>query len=277
MKKLLLLCGLLSAVLAAAQAFDPAVYEEISLSGFIRWKDGYSGEEERKFKIPVLYSSAADLKMVFTDSGLEEELAFESENSWPAMTSGQKITIYFTARGPWVWDRHLEALDYGGGRLARADGTETLVQAEGGQAKPGDVPASPVRASGQSRVPAANPTPDEIASSRESPPERAAPEPADFDYGRAPRISPRRIVVHISGQTPRQGRYYRLQVGSYSVRGNATRVANSLKNAGLNPAFEEYQNNVRVVLPQIPGEEVVETARKIGGAGFSDVWCREEP
>jgi hypothetical protein len=66
-------------------------------------------------------------------------------------------------------------------------------------------------------------------------------------------------------------------VGSYSVRGNATRAAGSLQKAGLNPAFEEYHSNVRVVLSRVPGEDVVETARKIGGAGFSEVWCREEP
>jgi hypothetical protein len=276
MKKLMLLCCLWGIGLGsiAAQSFNPAIYEEISLSGFAGWKDDHAGEEERRFKIPVLYSSRADLMMVFTDSGLEEELAFETETPWPSMTSGQKVTIYFTARGPWVWDRQLDAMDYGGGRLTLANGTRTLVQTEGGQANPDDVPASQPRA--PARVPAANPTPDEIASSRESPPEGPPPS-TDFDYGKAPQISPRRIVVHVSGQAPRQGRYYRLQVGSYSVRGNATRVANSLKNAGLNPAFEEYQHNVRVVLPQIPGEDVVETARKIGSAGFSDVWCREEP
>ncbi|MDR2343534.1 MAG: SPOR domain-containing protein, partial [Spirochaetaceae bacterium] len=108
--------------------------------------------------------------------------------------------------------------------------------------------------------------------------EAILPGSTGFNYGRAPQVgSPLRIVVHISGKTPRHGRYYRLQIGSFSVRGNATRAADSLKNAGLNPAFEEYQSNVRVVLPRVPGEDVVETARKIGGAGFSDVWCREEP
>jgi rare lipoprotein A len=66
-------------------------------------------------------------------------------------------------------------------------------------------------------------------------------------------------------------------VGSYSIPGNAARAADRLKKSGLSPAFERYQNNVRVVLPGVPGEEVVETARKIGVAGFFEVWCREEP
>jgi hypothetical protein len=272
MKKLMLLCGLAGIVLgsAAAQTFNPANYEEISLSSFTGWKNGYSGEEGRQFKIPVLFSSGIGDRIVFTDPGLEEKIEFEAEKPWPAMTSGQKLTIYFTAQGPWIWDRRLEALDYGGGRLALASGTGTLAQGE--QPGPAVPPVSPAP------VPAANPTPDEIASSRESPPEGSSQGSTDFNYGRAPQTaSPRRIVVHVSGQAPRRGRYYRLQVGSYAVRGNAARVANSLKNAGLYPAFEEYRNNVRVVLPQVPGEDVVETARKIGIAGFSDVWCREEP
>jgi hypothetical protein len=277
MKKLMLLCGLAIAVLgsAAAQTFNPAAYEELSLSGFTDWKSSYSGGEVRKFKIPVLYSSHSDLRIVFTDPGLEEEIEFETEKTWPAMTIGQKLTIYLTIQGPWIWDRRLDAMDYGNGRFVLAEGNGALAQAaENGQVN--ESPASPPVLSSQTKVPAANPTPDEIASSREIPQETVPS--AGFDYGKAPQVgSPQRIVVHISGKSPLQGRYYRLQVGSFSVRGNATRAANTLKNAGLNPAFEEYQDKVRVVLPQVPGEDVVETARKIGGAGFSDVWCREEP
>jgi hypothetical protein len=142
----------------------------------------------------------------------------------------------------------LDAVDYGNNRLVQADGS--------------------------AGIPVTSPAPAGIASSRET-----APDPADggFDYGRAPRVGPRQVMVQISGNPPLEGRYYRLQVGSFSVRGNATRAANSLREAGLTPAFEEYRNNVRVVLSRIAGKDVVETARKIGSAGFTEVWCREEP
>ena len=279
MKKLMLLCGVAITVLgsAAAQSFNPASYEELSLSGFTEWKSAYSSGEARKFKIPVLYSSFSDLKIVFTDPGLEEEIEFETEKTWPPMTSGQKLTIYFTVQGPWIWDRRLDAMDYGNGRLVLAEGAGALAQAAE-SSRINENPASPPAPSSRTGVPSANPSSDEIASSREIPPEAVHPGSPGFDYGRAPQTAgPQRIVVHISGKPPLQGRYYRLQVGSFSVRGNAARAADSLKNAGLNPAFEEYQDKVRVVLPQVPGEDVVETARKIGGAGFSDVWCREEP
>jgi hypothetical protein len=169
------------------------------------------------------------------------------------MTSGQKVTVYFSAQGPWVWDRQLDAVDYGNNRLVQADGSAA------GDSDPAGIPVT-------------SPTPAEIASSRET-----APDSAGFDYGRAPQVGPRQVMVQISGNPPLEGRYYRLQVGSFSVRGNATRAANSLREAGLTPAFEEYRNNVRVVLSRIPGEDVVETARKIGSAGFTEIWCREEP
>jgi hypothetical protein len=269
MKTSILLCGLLIAVLGplAAQTFDPDAYEELSLSGFTGWKNSYTEKEPRKFKIPVLYSSQTGGRIIFTDSSLEEELEFDTEKAWPVMTSGQKLTIYLTAQGPWVWDRRLDAMEYGSGRLV-------LAGEPGAPAQDNSRNDSPPALSNQAGIPATNPTPDEIASSKEEVP----PGPPVFDYGTAPQVGgPQRIAVHITGKTPVKGRCYQLQVGSFSVRGNAARAANSLKSVGLNPVFEEYRNNVRVVVPNISGENVVEEIRKIGSAGFSEVWCREEP
>jgi hypothetical protein len=267
MKKLVLACGLLSVILGplAAQTFRPEAYEEETLSGFTTWRESYTGEEPRKFKISALYSSGDDGSLLFRDPGLEGEITFDVEDPWPRMTSGQKVALYITAQGPWVWDRSLDAVDYGNGRLVQAGGIETLAQGRE-TARPENRP--------QPGVPVTSPGPDEIASSQETPQEGNA----GIDYGKAPRVgSPRRVVVRISGKAPVEGRHYRLQVGSYSVSGNASRAAESLRRAGLSPSFEQYQNYIRVVLPRVPGGEVVETAQKIGGAGFSDIWCREEP
>jgi hypothetical protein len=287
MKKFLLFTILVCAAMGTlpAQSFVSASYEESTLFGFNAWRLDHSGEE-KKFKIPVLFNSAKDVSYWFIDAALEEQAEFESDFLWPPMRSGQELTIYVTAWGPWVWDRHLDAVDYGNGRLVQAETSEsmagepdtgTIAESED-QAQPQTAGGASDRAPGQAaKVPVANPTPAEIASSQEAPAEPPPASSGNFDYGKAPHIAPRQVVVQISGKPPQEGRYYRLQVGSFSVHGNATRAANSLKNAGLNPAFEEYRNNVRVVLPRVPGEEVVETARKIGGAGFSEVWCREEP
>jgi hypothetical protein len=294
-KKVVICTGLLYAGLGllSAQGFIPTLYQEYSLSSFNEWRRLTPGGEEKKFKIPALFNSAEDTSFQFIDAGLEDRLELETEFPWPQMQSGQPVTLYVTAWGPWVWDRQLDAIDYGSNRLVRAETGEKADEAAPGGDSPAavlaDTPAqspagAPVPAPSRAPasgpmdkdVPVTNPTVSEIASSREKPAEEGGAS-ANFDYGRAPRTVPRQVVVQISGNPPQKGRYYRLQVGSFSVPGNATKAADNLKKAGLTPAFEEYQNNVRVVLSRIPGEDVVETARKIGGAGFSEVWCREEP
>jgi hypothetical protein len=282
MKKLPVFAGLMCAALGflSAQGFTPAQYEETSLAAFREWRFNHSGEE-KSFKIPVLFNSAGEIALVFIDSTLEEQIEFESDLPWPPMQSGQGVTIYLSAWGPWVWDRHLDAIDYGGGRLVQAGSLEgpaaPPLPAQGGALADGALAGgastggSQTAQTGGSGVPVTNPTPAEINSSRED------PAPSGFDYGKQPTITPRQVIVQISGNPPQRGRYYRLQVGSFAVPGNAAKAANSLKEAGLNPAFEEFRSNVRVVLSHVPGEDVEETARKIGRAGFSEVWCREEP
>jgi hypothetical protein len=309
MKKLLITMTLLCAAvgLLVAQTTTPPPYAEDTLAGFREWRFNNSGEE-RNFKIPVLFNSAEDIAFTFVDSTLEEQLEFESEFPWPPMQSGQRVTIYVSAWGPWVWDRRLDAIDYGNGRLVQAQAGEPVIA---GSPTAADSPAvaetpaaadSPAPNPTESRtatiaqnsgsrtgvpqnsgsrtgspqspgagVPVINPSSAEIDSSNE------APADTGFDYGKQPTAPPRQVIVQISGSPPRQGRYYRLQIGSFSVPGNAARAANSLRELGLDPAFEEFGNNIRVVLSRVPGEDVVETARKAGSAGFSEIWCREEP
>jgi hypothetical protein len=269
MKKLLMVISLVCAALSflAAQSFSPSLYEADTLAGFRDWRFNSSGEE-KNFSIPVLFNTAEDIMFTFIDAALEEQIDFETEFPWPPMQSGQGVTIYFSAWGPWIWDRRLDAIDYGNGRLVQAQAERPSIAA-GSPAESPTSSATVERTGDDAGVPVTNPTPAEIDSSRE--------DPADFDYGKQPSVIPRQVVVQISGNPPQRGRYYRLQVGSFSVPGNAARAANSLREIGLNPAFEEYNNNVRVVLSRVPGEEVVETARKIGSLGFSQIWCREEP
>jgi hypothetical protein len=272
MKKLVMFIGLacIAVGLLFAQAFNPVQYEEITLSAFNRWQNENTGGDVRKFKISLLYNSKEDITLRFIGSSLEGNLNFETESLWPAMQSGQKTTVYFTAQGPWVWDRQLDAIDYGNNRLVQADSIGSLAQ--------GTVP--PVgggSSTGSSRTPATNPTVEEIASSQEKPAVESSGGAYNYGYAPTTTVQPERVIVQISGKAPQRGRYYRLQIGSFSVRGNATRASNKLRELGLSPAFEEYQNKVRVVLARIPGEDVVAVAQKIGSAGFSEIWCREEP
>ncbi|MDR1970443.1 MAG: hypothetical protein LBQ46_00835 [Treponema sp.] len=279
MKKLVMFMGLVSAALVlGAQDFNPALYEDSSLSGFEGRRFRLSEEDAGKFKIPAIYLSGEDGSLLFTDSGRQGSLELETEIPWPALRDGQSVTLYISAYGPWVWDRQLDAIDYGGNRLVRADAEGTGVweaPSSGGGSAPDNRPvvsggSGSGRTGDRTGIPAANPTVDEIASSREVSP--------GFDYGRVPLPgTPRRVVVQISGKAPVQGRRYRLQVGSFSIQGNAVRASDKLRELGLNPAFERHENNLRVVLPRVPGEDVIDTAKKLGVAGFTEIWCQEEP
>jgi len=72
------------------------------------------------------------------------------------------------------------------------------------------------------------------------------------------------------------GKIYRLQVGSYRLTRNAAEAYQRLKAAGLDPAYERYQDLYRVVLVGIAADEVVRMKEKLGGAGFTDVLVRQE-
>jgi hypothetical protein len=287
MKKLVMFIGLICATigLLSAQVFNPGQYEESTLSDFNRWRLAAVGGESRNIKVSVLFESRKDVTLQFVDPNLNEEISFETESLWPHLLNGQKVTLYFTTLGPWIWDRQLDAIDYGNNRLVQASAIESLPQEAvplvGGVTSAGGISSLSTGSTQTANrsVPAANPTTAEIASSREKPAEETAPA-SGFNYGTAPKTAappPQKIIVQISGRAPQTGRYYRLQVGSFSVRGNATRASDKLKALGLSPSFEEFQNKVRVVLPRVRGEDVVATAQKIGSAGFSEVWCREEP
>ena len=120
-------------------------------------------------------------------------------------------------------------------------------------------PPAPVQA--QQPVPAAQPTAPEAA------PVPAAPAAQPVRYSRAA------LTPNI---TPIPAKKYRLQVGSYKVARNAVESFDKLKAAGLNPAYERFEDYFRVVLPGISGAEVNSIAETLGSAGFREVLIREE-
>jgi rare lipoprotein A len=76
--------------------------------------------------------------------------------------------------------------------------------------------------------------------------------------------------------TPVPEKQYRLQIGSYKVARNAVDAFDRLKNAGLHPAYERYEDFFRVVLPSINGDNVGSVAEILGYTGFREVLIREE-
>ena len=74
--------------------------------------------------------------------------------------------------------------------------------------------------------------------------------------------------------SPRGG--FRIQVGSYSNADNARSVFNHLSAAGFSPSYERYGNFYRVVILGISEPEIPDISRRLGAAGFQDIWVRPE-
>jgi rare lipoprotein A len=88
--------------------------------------------------------------------------------------------------------------------------------------------------------------------------------------------SARAAVVKGSIPGENSAKLYRIQVGSYAQPRNAVEAFEKLKNAGLNPAYEKYQDYYRVVLSGIRNTDVKSVAEKLGQAGFMEALVKEE-
>ncbi|MDR1655848.1 MAG: SPOR domain-containing protein [Treponema sp.] len=72
------------------------------------------------------------------------------------------------------------------------------------------------------------------------------------------------------------GKLYRVQVGSFSSIAAAVRARNLAINAGYNVYYERYKDLYRIVLIHVPSEDIPLIAKKLGNAGFRELWAREE-
>jgi rare lipoprotein A len=69
---------------------------------------------------------------------------------------------------------------------------------------------------------------------------------------------------------------YRLQVGAFTVPRNALNAFDKLKNAGLNPAYEQNGEFYRVVLAGLKASEIQRIAQILANNGFPEAVIREE-
>jgi hypothetical protein len=65
---------------------------------------------------------------------------------------------------------------------------------------------------------------------------------------------------------------YRIQVGAFKIPVNAENTLNRLKNAGYEPAREQYQGFTRVFLGKIPSRNIRQILGHIETLGFKEVW-----
>ena len=107
---------------------------------------------------------------------------------------------------------------------------------------------------------------------RSSMPPAAKPSPS---YAPPPPAGPSAKIVP-KMPDPRGKGMYRVQVGAFSSTIFAQESYDRLKNAGFSPAFERHGNLYRVVITGIKASEMANVAQRLGSAGFSEAWVREE-
>jgi cell division septation protein DedD len=70
---------------------------------------------------------------------------------------------------------------------------------------------------------------------------------------------------------------YRVQVGSFLYTAGAQDLYTLLVRAGFSPAYEQYDNYTRVVVPGIGASQLTDMSRRLGALGIKEVWIRKEP
>ncbi len=89
-------------------------------------------------------------------------------------------------------------------------------------------------------------------------------------------VNPPAIKVNPGIPAAGTGKFYRIQVGSYKIAKNAVEAFDTLKNAGLTPAYERYTDLYRVVLAQIKSDDVQLIVDILARAGFQEILIKEE-
>jgi rare lipoprotein A len=69
---------------------------------------------------------------------------------------------------------------------------------------------------------------------------------------------------------------YRIQAGSYKSVVNARAAFDRLNSAGFRAAYERFNDSYRVVVSGVPASGIRAAARRLGAAGFAEIWIRPE-
>ena len=110
---------------------------------------------------------------------------------------------------------------------------------------------------------------------------QASPQPVQNIY-QAPQSAVSDLPSLVSGVqfipaiNPLPGKNYRLQIGAYKIPRNAVDAFSKLKEAGLDPSYEQSGEMYRVVLANVRGSEMQSVSGKLQRAGFREVLIREE-
>jgi hypothetical protein len=84
--------------------------------------------------------------------------------------------------------------------------------------------------------------------------------------------------ITIKGETPliNSLNFYRIQVGAFIIPENAENVFSRLKNAGLEPSYEDHGDFKRVILAALRAQDIPMIMDKIRTLGFTEVWIIQD-
>ncbi|MDR3193257.1 MAG: SPOR domain-containing protein [Treponema sp.] len=112
-----------------------------------------------------------------------------------------------------------------------------------------------------------------------APPSRPAPQPSPQPPTASP-LPPLRDVgpalIKPYMPNPNSGKIYRVQVGSYKNTWHAKEAYDRLTTVGFKPAYERYEDYIRVVIPGIRTQDMPAVAVLVGRVGFREALIREE-
>jgi rare lipoprotein A len=191
----------------------------------------------------------------------------------------RQVTVRVNDRGPFVNTRIIdvsraaaEALDI------LATGTAPVVVELAGETPAAPAPAPWIAPIPASTIPSANVSPPAVSGlgSATSGLGSATSGPGSTASGlgsATPGLGPAMIKPGIPplGTTKR----YRVQVGSYKVTRNAVDSFDRVKNMGLEPAYERYEDYYRVVLSGVRAEDIQGLANRLGPAGYQEIFVWE--
>jgi hypothetical protein len=284
-----------------AQDIDRDDYTEITYDDFMTWLETADGNAvPERFKMYLQYDGPASPGYNFKDEGEDIIITSDTEVNFER---GQEVIVYFTASGPLVWDRSIDAIETYEVSLitpsfdSYPSDSDTFVSSPV-LSDTNDineitlVPSSerqPVPGSARILVPPdtgrvvikidrdpdgnlwlsleenGNPPPPSAY-----PPNPGASQPAANSSSPPPDV---KIVPNISSL--KDQKLYKLQVGAFVHKTAADDLANVLDREGFSLSHEKSGKWNRVIITGIRGSDVGAVAERLGAVGIKTIWVRE--
>jgi hypothetical protein len=294
-----------------AQSIDKDSYTEITYDNFMAWLDAGAGNEiPERFKMRLEYDGPSSPGYNFKDG--DENIIITSETG-VNFKQGQDVIVYFTARGPLVWDRSIDLIEADGiepdiieahdvSRIAPPFDPYSL-DSDSLASSPSDISSAggigeimlvpgperpPVPGSVRILVP-----PDtgrviirvdqdsggnlwlSLEESGNPPPPNAYPPNPSASRPAAKSGPPPEVKIVPKISSLKDEKLYKLQVGAFTHQKAADDLAATLRKEGFFPDHEKSGAWNRVVITRVRGSDVGGVAERLGAVGIKTVWVRE--